>query len=83
MTLGDLHLGSRLLYRSKKDWRTAVVSRIAEDGITISVASPTGYNYRVKRPTDDRLEFHGAMPLLVSDFGDLWQENFSSYDKRW
>lgn len=83
MTLGDLQLGSRLLYRSKKDWRTAVVSRITEDGITISVASPTGYNYRVKRGTDDRLEVHGAMPLLVSGTNDIWQENFSSYDKRW
>jgi hypothetical protein len=40
ITLASIPLGGRLLIRSKKDWRVAVVSRIGEDKITISVASP-------------------------------------------
>lgn len=76
-------LGGRLLVRSKKDWRVAVVSRISEGGITLSVASPRGTNYRLRRGADAELAFDGQIPFLTADFDDTWHENFSSYDSRW
>ncbi|MEP7147353.1 MAG: hypothetical protein ABI857_00535 [Acidobacteriota bacterium] len=83
MTLASIPLGARLLVRSKKDWRVAVVSRIAEDQITISVASPTGYNYRLRRAVDASISFDGRIPFLVIEESDTWRDNFSTYDMRW
>jgi hypothetical protein len=77
-------LGGRLLVRSKKDWRVAVVSRISVEGvITLSVASPRGTNYRLRRDADTEIAFDGTIPFLTSDSDDAWHENFSSYDSRW
>jgi hypothetical protein len=83
LTLANIPLGGRLLVRSKKDWRVAVVCRIAEDQITISVASPKGYNYRLRRPTDAAINLDGRIPFLFIEDSDTWRENFSSYDMRW
>ncbi len=83
ITLASIPLGGRLLVRSKKDWRVAVVSRIAEDQITISVASPTGYNYRLRRSIDATISFDGRIPFLVIEESDTWRDNFSAYDVRW
>ena len=81
--LSSLPLGGRLLIRSKKDWRVAVVCRIAEDKITISVASPGGYNYRLRRPADAPLDHDGLIPFLCLESAEPWRENFSPYDVRW
>jgi len=83
ITLANIPLGGRLLVRSKTDWRVAVVCRIAEDKITISVASPKGYNYRLRRPLDAVIDFDGRIPYLIADTAETWRENFSSYDVRW
>ncbi|MEO8042574.1 MAG: hypothetical protein ABI646_08195 [Acidobacteriota bacterium] len=83
ITLASIPLGGRLLIRSKKDWRVAVVSRIAEDQITISVASPGGYCYRLRRPLDASISFDGRIPFLVIENSDTWRDNFSPYDMRW
>ena len=83
ITLASIPLGGRLLVRSKTDWRVAVVSRIGEDQITISVASPTGYNYRLRRATDASISFDGRIPYLVIEDSDTWRDNFSPYDVRW
>lgn len=83
MTLADMPLGGRLLLRSKKDWRVAVVSRIAEDKVTISVASPGGYCYRLRRPLDAELSLDGKIPFLIIESAEPWRENFSTYDSRW
>ncbi len=83
ITLASIPLGGRLLVRSKKDWRVAVVSRIGEDQITISVASPTGYNYRLRRALDASISFDGRIPFLVIEESDTWRDNFSAYDMRW
>jgi len=82
-TLGDLLIGSRILVRSKKDWRTAVVSRKTEEMISISVASPTGYNYRLRRAHDQIVDFDGDIPYLKARESDNWRENYSRYDLRW
>jgi hypothetical protein len=83
MTLASLPLGGRLLVRSRTDWRVAVVCRIADDRITISVASPKGYNYRLRRATDAPIAFDGEIPFLVLEDAEAWRENFSAYDMRW
>ncbi len=84
VTLSELPLGGRLLVRSRKDWRLAVISRIAEERITLSVASPTGRNYWLGRLPDARIAFDGGIPFLLhEDQTDTWRENFSSYDQRW
>lgn len=83
MTLREIPLGGRLLVRSRKDWRFAVVSRIAEDSITLSIASPTGYNYRTRRPAEAEIGFDGRIPFLIFEEAENWRENFTSYDLRW
>jgi hypothetical protein len=83
ITLASIPLGGRLLIRSKKDWRVAVVSRIAEDKITISVASPSGHCYRLRRAIDACISFDGRIPFLVIEDSDTWRDNFSPYDVRW
>ncbi len=83
ITLGDFPLGGRLLIRSKRDWRVAVVARRTEDFISISVASPTGYNYRLRRPADTHVSYDGLIPFIHSENAELWRENFSTYDLRW
>jgi hypothetical protein len=81
--LSSLPLGGRLLIRSKKDWRVAVISRVGEEHVTISVASPGGYCYRLRRPLDAALHLDGKIPFLFIDSAEPWRENFSSYDVRW
>ncbi|MEO7673439.1 MAG: hypothetical protein ABIU09_05105 [Pyrinomonadaceae bacterium] len=83
ITLGDFPLGGRLLVRSKKDWRFAVVSRKTEEFISLSIASPTGYNYRIRRTSDLEVLFDGRIPFLLADHVDAWRDNFSAYDIRW
>ena len=82
-TLGQFPVGCRLLVRSKKDWRFAVVVRRTEEFISISVASPNGYNYRLRKAAELEVSGDWAIPCLVSKENDLWRENFSNYDSRW
>ena len=83
ITLGNVPVGGRLLFRSKKDWRFAVVCRKTEEYISLAVASPRGGNYRVRRAADLKLSFDGQIPFLVANETDEWRDNFSNYDVRW
>lgn len=83
ITLDSLPIGARLLIRSKKDWRIAVVSQFLEETIRLIVCSPTGRNYRLWRKTDAEIIFDGKIPILKTDFEEDWRENFSNYDIRW
>lgn len=83
LTLGEFPIGGRLLLRTKKDWRVAAVARVVEDVVVLSVASPRGGTYRVRRKITAELRYDGLIPLLVGDISDEWRENFSSYDPRW
>ena len=82
-TLSDLPLGSRLLYRAKDDWRTAVVSKFDEEKATLIVCSPTGRTYRLRRDLDAKIVFDGNLPVLWNRRKENWRENFSGYDNRW
>lgn len=81
--LNDLPIGSRLLYRSKDDWRSAVISRFGEEKATLIVCSPTGRTYRLSRLLETEIFFDGKFPVLKSGKKDTWRENFTTYDSRW
>ena len=83
ITLGEFPLGGRLLVRSKKDWRVAVVSRKTEEYISISIASPRGGCYRIRRTAEVLIQLDGGIPYLPKDETEPWRENFTGYDVRW
>lgn len=84
LTLGELHIGSRLVLRCRKDWREAVVSHFYEDKAVLSVCSASGKTYRVRRKTDLPLILEGKIPILTEDCEELeWRENLVKYDSRW
>lgn len=79
-TLSDLPVGSRLILRCRKDWRDAVVAAITLEAITLSVCSPSGHTYRVRRPPDSPLTLDGSIPVLGEG---SWRVCFARYDLRW
>jgi len=81
--LSDLPIGGRLLVRSRVEWRNAVVTRITDDGVTLSVASPKGRNYRLRRTREHSIGITNGLHFLVSETGESWNENFAGYDQRW
>ncbi len=82
-TLGEFPIGARLLVRTKKDWRVAVVSQFYEEKATLIVCSPNGRTYRLRRMLKMEIIFDGEIPFLKTDLEEDWRENFSKYDFRW
>jgi hypothetical protein len=82
-TLASLPVGARLVVRCRKDWRAATVSAIEPDCVRLSVASPTGHTYRVRRPHDSPLTYEGALPLLGEVTAVGWRAALARYDARW
>lgn len=80
--LADLPIGSRLLVRSKESWRSAVISKVIEETVTLIVSSPTGFSYRLRRHLETEIFFDGEMPILENS-NENWRENFTKYDVRW
>jgi hypothetical protein len=76
-------LGGRLLVRSRADWRVAAVCRIETETVVLTVASPGGRNYRIRRDPKTLLVSDGMIPVLNIPNGDPWRSNFSAYDLRW
>ena len=83
ITLRELPIGARLLIRSKADWRSAVISRINAETITIIVCSPKGGTYRLSRKPEAEIIFDGFIPILKIESDENWRENFTKYDFRW
>jgi hypothetical protein len=82
LLLGALPVGARLILRCRKDWRAAAVAAYEPDRgrVVLSVASPTGHTYRVRRPADSVLTPDGPLPVLG---GGVWRACFARYDLRW
>jgi hypothetical protein len=83
ITLSQLSVGSRLIVRSKQNWRFACVSRVVEQQIVITVCSPKGGTYRLRRGMESELKMHGGIPVLNHEIEDDWRTNFARYDTRW
>jgi hypothetical protein len=80
--LADLPIGSRLLVRSKNDWRSAVISKVIEETVTLIVSSPSGFSYRLRRNLQTEISFDGDLPILEKH-EENWRDNFTKYDVRW
>lgn len=79
-TLAALPVGARLILRCRKDWRVAAVAFISPEQVTLSVASPSGHTYRVRRPPNALLNFEGDIPVLGEG---CWRIGLARYDARW
>ena len=69
--------------RSRTDWRFAAVSKVVEERIVLTVCSPGGRTYRLRRDADAAIMLNGQIPVLISQYVDDWRENFGDYDLRW
>ena len=84
LTLGALPVGARLVLRCRKDWRDATVASAEPDVVTLSVGSPTGRTYRVRRPPGSPLSLDGSIPVLgESAPARDWRAGLVRYDARW
>ena len=81
-TLGSLPVGARLILRCRKDWRAAAVAAFEPElgRVVLSVASPGGHTYRLRRPADSPLSLDGHLPVLGPG---AWRACFARYDLRW
>jgi hypothetical protein len=79
-TLASLPVGARLILRCRKDWRDATVAARSPEHVTLSVGSPSGHTYRVKRPPDTLLIYEGPIPILGEGH---WRAGLVRYDVRW
>ena len=81
-TLGSLPTGARLILRCRADWRAAAVAGFEPERgrVVLSVASPTGHTYRVRRPSDSPLAHDGHLPVLGEG---RWRAGLARYDVRW
>ncbi len=82
-TISEFPIGTRLVYRAKDDWRSAVISKFDKEKATLIVCSPTGRTYRLRRDLDAKIIVDGKIPVLEINSEESWRENFSSYDLRW
>ena len=83
VTLSELPVGSRLVVRSKVDWRFAAVSKAIEQCVVLTVCSPKGGTYRLRRQSDTVIIRDGLLLILPYDCEDTWRDNFGRYDSRW
>lgn len=71
------------MVRSRTDWRTACIAAVRADRVVITVSSPTGRNYRLRRDLGCEVSHFGGIPFLICDHDEDWRTNFGKYDKRW
>lgn len=82
LTLGSLPLGARLVLRCRKDWRAAAVAAFEPElaRVVLSVASPSGHTYRLRRPAGAALTLDGLVPVLGEGH---WRPGLARYERRW
>jgi len=83
ITLDKLPVGSRLLVRSRTDWRFAAISKVVGERVVLTVCSPSGHTYRLRREPDTVVIRDGILYILPSGYEDEWKDNFGRYDTRW
>lgn len=80
LTLGELPVGARLVLRCRKDWRDATVVATTFETTVLSVGSPSGRTYRLRRPSNSLLSIKNCIPILGEG---IWQLSMVRYDIRW
>ena len=78
--LKNFHVGAKLIVQCKKDWRTAVVSFVGSEKITLIICSPSGRTYRKSCAVETVINIGGAIPFLGEG---IWRETLCKYDPRW
>jgi len=56
---------------------------MSEGRVVLTVCSPGGYTYRLRRDLDAEIFYEGSIPILKYDEPENWRDNFSRYDYRW
>jgi hypothetical protein len=79
-TLAALPVGSHLILRCRKDWRDATIVAVSLEQVTLSVGTPRGRTYRVKRPASTLVLHDGPIPILGEG---SWRAGLVRYDIRW
>jgi hypothetical protein len=83
LTLNELPIGSRLIVRSRTDWRFAAISKIVDERVVLTVCSPSGRTYRLRRDLDTAILWESTIPVIIFSEIEEWRENFCCYDLRW
>lgn len=81
--LSLLPTGTRLLFRSRNEWRAAAIAGFAGERVSIQIASPRGRTYRIYRPMDSLLTFDGRFYRLTAENSAPVNAEIASYDRRW
>ena len=81
--LSELPVGTRLIIRTKKDWRSAVISRISETGVALRVCCSSGRVYRTKRAPEMEVIQEENIFRLETIADEDWRENFAKFEVRW
>ena len=79
-SLACLPIGAHLVIRCRSDWRNATVVSVTTEHVALSVASPSGRTYRVRRALDSPIFFDGSIPVLGEG---SWRAALARYDSRW
>jgi hypothetical protein len=81
--LGELAVGTRLVIRTKTDWRSAVISRVGESGVSLRVCCSTGRVYWTKRAAEMEVLLEENIFRLETIAEEDWRTNFAKFEMRW
>jgi hypothetical protein len=83
ITLSELPVGTRLLLRTKTDWRSAVISRVGETSIALRVCCSSGRSYWTKRAPELSVVQEANIFRLATIVEEDWRTNFAKFEVRW
>lgn len=81
--LSELPVGTRLLIRTKKDWRSAVISRVGETDVALRVCCSSGRTYWTKRASEMPVVREENIFRLETIADEDWRANFAKFEVRW
>jgi hypothetical protein len=81
--LSDLPVGTRLILRTKTDWRSAVISRVGEDSVALRVCCSSGRVYWTKRASEMEVLLEENIFRLETIVEEDWRTNFAKFETRW
>jgi hypothetical protein len=82
-TLRELPVGTRLLIRTRKDWRSAVVTRVGERDVSLRVCCSSGRTYWTRRDSEMSVLKEENIFRLETIAEDDWRTNFAKFEVRW
>ena len=82
-TLRELPVGTRLLLRTRKDWRSAVISRCGESSVSLRVCCSSGRTYWTRRDHETEVIFERNILRVQTLTEEDWRENFAKFEMRW